>query len=147
MTFSHCIIAEGLRHASNTKNEHSKGSLIHDNARRIAVIGNLYASNMERNPLFKGGVQGVVVNNLIDNPGNKIIHYNLLANEWTGHAYVNGEMAVVGNVLQYGPDTKGGRPLVMVGGDGVLELFTEDNLTSDRAGKPVALYAVMLTES
>lgn len=147
ITFSHCIIAEGLSHASHAKGEHSKGSLIHDNARRISIIGNLYASNMERNPLFKGGVQGVIVNNLIDNPGNKAIHYNLLANEWGTHPYVDGEMAVVGNVMQYGPDTKPERPLVMIGGDGVLELFMQDNVTRDRAGAPVKPYAIMLTPS
>lgn len=146
VTFSNCIIAEGLSHASHAKDEHSKGSLIHDNVRRVSIIGNLYASNMERNPLFKGGAQGVVVNNLIDNPGKNAVHYNLWASEWTGHDYVNGEMAVVGNVLQYGPDTKAGRPLVKVDGHGVLELFTEDNLTQDREGKPVAEYAVILTE-
>ena len=147
ITFSHCIIAEGLSHATHTKDEHSKGSLIHDNVRRVSILGNLYASNMERNPLFKGGAQGVIVNNLIDNPGNKTIHYNLLANEWTTHPYVDGEMAVVGNVLQYGPDTKENRPLVMVGGDGVLQLYLEDNLARDRAGAPVAPYAIMLTQS
>lgn len=147
ITFSACIIAEGLSNASHAKGEHSKGSLIHDNAQRISIIGNLYASNMERNPLFKGGAQGVVVNNLIDNPGNKIIHYNLLATEWQGHAFVNGRMGVVGNVLQYGRDTKEQRPLVMVGGDSVLELYVKDNLTRDLNGKPVAEHAVMLTTS
>jgi hypothetical protein len=147
VTFSHCIIAEGLSQSTHIKGEHSKGSLIHDNAQNISIIGNLYASNMERNPLFKGGVHGVVVNNLIDNPGNKTIHYNLLAPEWTTHPFVNGQMAVVGNVLQYGPDTKEGRPLVMVGGDGVLELFVADNITRDRAGQPVPDSAVMLTQS
>jgi len=147
VTFSNCIIAEGLSNSAHIKGEHSKGSLIHDSARRIAIIGNLYASNVERNPLFKGGVQGVVVNNLIDNPGNKAIHYGLLASEWTGHAFVNGEMAVVGNVLQYGPDTKDGRALVMVGGDGVLDLFLSDNVTRDRAGQPVAPHAITNPDS
>jgi hypothetical protein len=147
VTFSHCIIAEGLSHATHSKDEHSKGSLIHDNARRVSIIGNLYASNMERNPLFKGGVQGVIVNNLIDNPGRKVIHYNLLANEWGTHPYVDGEMAVVGNVMQYGPDTQPDRPLVMIGGDGELELFMNDNLTRDRNGAAVRPYAIMLTDS
>jgi hypothetical protein len=147
VTFSHCIIAEGLSNSAHAKGEHSKGSLIHDNAQRISIIGNLYASNVERNPLFKGGVQGVVINNLIDNPGRKAIHYGLVAAEWTGHAYVNGEMAAVGNVLQYGPDTKEGLALVMIGGDGPLELFLEDNLTRDRAGQPVAPYVITTPDS
>lgn len=145
ITFSHCIIAEGLSRSSHRKGEHSKGGLIHDNVRRIAIIGNLYASNVERNPLFKGGAQGVVVNNLIDNPGRKAVHYNLWAGEWSGHPFVAGEMAVVGNVLRYGPDTQPGRPLVSVDGHGVLELFTADNLAFDRQGQPVPEVAVMLS--
>ncbi len=145
ITFSNCIIAEGLSQSSHKKGEHSKGGLIHDNTRRIAIIGNLYASNVERNPLFKGGAQGVIVNNLIDNPGRKAIHYNLWAGEWTGHAFVAGELAVVGNVLHYGPDTQPGRPLVAIDGHGVLELFAADNLAIDRQGDPVPEVAVMLS--
>jgi hypothetical protein len=145
ITFSHCIIAEGLSRSSHKKGEHSKGGLIHDNVRRIAIIGNLYASNVERNPLFKGGAQGVIVNNLIDNPGRKAIHYNLWAGEWSGHSSVAGEMAVVGNVLHYGPDTQPGRPLIAVDGHGALELFAADNLAFDRQGQSVPEVAVMLS--
>lgn len=142
VTFSHCIIAEGLSQSTHGKGEHSKGSLIHDNAQRIAIIGNLYASNNDRNPLFKGGARGIVANNVIDNPGNRAIHYGLVASEWTTHPYVNGQIAVVGNVLQYGADTKPDRPLVSVGNDGVVELYLHDNLTSDRGGRPVTPYLV-----
>ncbi len=85
ITFSNNIIAESLAVATHAKGEHSKGSLIHDNATNILIVGNLYAHNMERNPLFKGGVHGVVVNNLIYNPGWKALHYNLMANEWAGY--------------------------------------------------------------
>lgn len=147
VTFSHCIIAEGLSNSAHAKGEHSKGSLIHDNARRISIIGNLYASNVERNPLFKGGVQGVIVNNVIDNPGRKALHYGLVASEWTGHDYVAGQMAAVGNVLLYGPDTRDGVAFVMVGGDGPLELFLADNLTFDRAGRPVEPFAITTKDS
>jgi len=65
ITFSHNIIAEGLADSTHPKFEHSKGSLIHDNASEILIYGNLYAHNYERNPQFKGGVYGVVVNNFI----------------------------------------------------------------------------------
>ena len=60
LTISNNIIAEGLSNATHTKGEHSKGSLIHDNVTKVAVLKNLYASNMERNPLFKGGARGVI---------------------------------------------------------------------------------------
>ena len=46
------------------------------------MIANLYASNGQRNPYFKGGARGVVVNNLINNPGSAAIHYGLQLGEW-----------------------------------------------------------------
>jgi hypothetical protein len=141
VTFSHCIVAEGLSNATHKKGEHSKGSLIHDNATRIAVIGNLYACNVERNPLFKGGARGAVVNNYIYNPKNKAVHYRLVASEWGKHPYVTGQMALVGNVLQHGLDTKPTVPLLSYDGDGPLELFARDNLAFDTSGKPVKLIA------
>src|SRR5690606_41183651 len=84
VTFSNNIIAEGLAYATHAKGEHSKGSLIHDHATDILIVGNLYAHNYERNPLFKGGVQGTVINNLIYNPGARATHSNLNAEEWPG---------------------------------------------------------------
>ncbi|CAN5718984.1 hypothetical protein BH23PLA1_BH23PLA1_34980 [soil metagenome] len=82
ITFSNCIIAEGLDDSTHAKGGHSKGSLIHDNASNIAIIGNLYASNVDRNPLFKGGARGVIVNNLSDNPRSRAVHYRLVSGEW-----------------------------------------------------------------
>ena len=58
ITFSNNIIAEGLANSTHPKGEHSKGSLIHDNVTDMLIVGNLYAHNMERNPLFKGGARG-----------------------------------------------------------------------------------------
>jgi hypothetical protein len=137
VTFSHSIIAEGLSRSTHRKGEHSKGGLVHDNVTRIAVIGNLYASNVDCNPLFKGGVRGVIANKVIDNPGRKAVHYRLVAREWAGRPYVTGRMALVGNVLRYGPDTGPGRALFSYDGDGPLELYADDNLASDRSGRPV----------
>jgi hypothetical protein len=68
----------------HAKGEHSKGTLVHDNATGVLLLGNLYASNRERNALFKGGVHAAMVNNLIYNPGAKAVHYNLVAHEWEG---------------------------------------------------------------
>ena len=75
-------------------------------AMHIAVIANLYASNGQQNPYFKGGARGVVVNNLIDNPGSAAIHYGLQLGEWGLHPWVAGQIAIVGNALNHGPDTK-----------------------------------------
>jgi pectate lyase len=137
ITFSNNIIAESLAVAVHAKGEHSKGSLIHDNATNILIVGNLYAHNMERNPLFKGGVRGVVVNNLIYNPGWKALHYNLMANEWAGYTPVNGHMTAVGNVLRGGFDTAPGLRFLMIGGIGDLDYYGRDNIMQDKWGEPI----------
>jgi hypothetical protein len=134
VTFSNNIIAESLAYSTHPKGEHSKGSLIHDNAKDILIIGNVYAHNYERNPLFKGGVHGTIVNNIIYNPGQRALHYNLMANEWGATAPVNGRMTVVGNVLRGGQDTKDGMPFLMIGGQGDLDYHGRDNLMVDKWG-------------
>ncbi len=133
ITFSNNLIAEGLAHATHAKGEHSKGTLIHDNVGEVLIVGNLYAHNYERNPLFKGGASGQVINNLIYNPGQRGVHYNLIGAEWQGHAYQIGRLRVQGNVLRAGPSTE---PLgfFMLGGDGDLDLQLVDNLVLDRTG-------------
>jgi len=135
ITFSNNIIAEGLRHSTHAKGEHSKGSLIHDNATGILIINNLYAHNHERNPLFKGGVHGMVINNLIYNPGPRAVHYNLIAEEWRGQPYQNGRLALIGNVLRGGPSTPANLPLLMLGGSGDLEYYEADNIAVDWIGQ------------
>lgn len=137
ITFSNNLIAEGLAHANHIKGEHSKGSLIHDNARDILIVGNLYAQNYERNPFFKGGTQGWVVNNLIYNPGQRGVMYNLIAAEWDGHPYQDGRMAVIGNVMRAGPDTPQQSAFFMFGGSGDLDLYLHDNIAVDRIGNPL----------
>jgi hypothetical protein len=137
ITFSNNIIAEGLADSTHSKGEHSKGSLIHDNAADILIIGNLYAHNYERNPLFKGGVRGMVINNLIYNPGARAAHYNLIAEEWRGQPYQTGQMVMLGNVLRAGPSTPNDIALFTLGGSGDVEFYEEDNIAVDRLGRPV----------
>lgn len=138
ITISDCLIAEGLSHATHRKGEHSKGTLIHDNVTDVAVIRNLYASNVERSPMFKGGARGIVANNYIYNPGNTAIRYVLVDHEWGINKYETGQMAIVGNVLRYGPDTRAGLPLLTVDGVGPVQVFLEDNLAQDAQGLAVA---------
>jgi hypothetical protein len=137
ITFSNNIIAEGLAYSTHAKGEHSKGSLIHDNASDILIVGNLYANNYERNPLFKGGVHGAVINNLIYNPGARAVHYNLIAQEWGDQPYEVGRLALIGNVLRGGPSTPADLPLFMLGGSGDIELYEEDNVAVDWTGRPL----------
>ncbi|WP_049973697.1 polysaccharide lyase family 1 protein [Azospirillum sp. B4] len=139
ITYSNNIIAEGLARATHYKIEHSKGSLIHDNITDILIVGNLYAHNVERSPLFKGGVHGVIVNNLIYDPGQRAVHYNLQAEEWGDHPYQVGQMAAVGNVLRAGPSTPTPLAFLEIGGYGDLEYYGKDNIAVDRAGEPLPL--------
>ncbi len=132
--FSNNVAAEGLAEASHAKGEHSKGSLVHDNVSQIVFFRNIWAHNVERNPLLKGGVQASVVNNLIYNPRAKAIHYNLMALEWGDHPYQLGKLNVVGNVLRGGLSTKQGLPLMSLGGDGDLAYFEKDNIAVDQYG-------------
>jgi hypothetical protein len=139
ITFSNNIIAEGLAHATHAKGEHSKGSLIHDNVTDILIVGNLYAHNMERNPLFKGGARGVVANNLIYDPGQKSAHYNLIAEEWGDQPRQVGAMAFIGNVMRAGPSTRDDLAFFALGGSGDMDFFAADNIAVDRLGRPLPM--------
>lgn len=87
----------------------------------------------------KGGTQGWVVNNLIYNPGQRAIHYNLIAAEWAGHPYQAGRLAVIGNVMHAGPDTPANAAFFMFGGSGELDLYLHDNIAVDRIGNPIPM--------
>lgn len=139
ITFSNCLIAEGLSKSTHGKGEHSKGSLLHDNGTFLSVVGNLYASNVERNPLAKGGVHAVIVNNWISNPGRRAIHHTLSRSEWKGHDPVTSRLAVVGNILEHGPDTPPKLALFYNHDESPVELFMADNLAFDTARQPVPL--------
>lgn len=136
ITYSNNIIAEGLSNATHKKGEHSKGSLIHDHVNDVLIVGNLYAHNYERNPLFKGGARGQVINNLIYDPGQRAVHYNLIAEEWLGHPYSRGQVIARGNVMRAGISTED-VAFFEVGGSGDVDVFFEDNLAVDRIGNPL----------
>ncbi len=145
ITFSNNLIAEGLSHSTHAKLEHSKGSLIHDNVSDILIVGNLYAHNEERNPLFKGGVRGVIVNNVIFNPGAKALHYNLMAQEWGNMPYQNGQMVAVGNVLRAGHSTPANIAFLSIGGYGDLEYYGLDNIAVDQIGRAIPMFGSYTT--
>ena len=139
-------MAESLAYSSHSKGEHSKGSLIHDNVTGLLIVGNLYAHNYERSPLFKGGVWGVIVNNLIYNPGPRAIHYNLAPEEWLEHPYEVGKMTAIGNVLRAGPSTPVEKlAFLMIGGAGDLEYYGRDNIAVDSVGRPIRMFGSYTT--
>ncbi|HZW15762.1 MAG TPA: pectate lyase [Brevundimonas sp.] len=141
ITFSNNLIGESLAYSTHSKGEHSKGSLIHDNVTELLIVGNLYAHNYERSPLFKGGVHGVIVNNLIYNPGPRAIHYNLAPEEWGDVPFEVGKMTVVGNVLRAGPSTPTDHlAFMMIGGAGDVEYYGHDNIAVDQVGEPLRMF-------
>jgi len=141
ITFSNNISGESLAYSTHSKGEHSKGSLIHDNVTNLLIVGNLYAHNYERSPLFKGGVHGIIANNLIYNPGPRAIHYNLAPEEWGDVPFEVGKMTVVGNVLRAGPSTPTEHlAFMMIGGAGDVEYYGRDNIAVDQVGEPLRMF-------
>ena len=140
ITFSYNVLAEGLADASHPKGEHSKGSLIHDNATGILIYRNLYAHNYERSPLLKGGVHAAVVNNFIFNPGAHAIHYNLMDLEWGNQPHQLGELSAVGNVLRAGFSTRPDIAFLTIGGVGDLRYHGRDNIAVDRIGRQLPMF-------
>jgi len=135
ITISHCIISEGLSRSTHGKGEHSKGTLVHDNITEIAIIGNLYAHNQDRNPLFKGGVQGVIINNLVYNPGRRIFSYGLVPSEWGKRPWATGTMVAVGNFAKCGVSSRKG--ITLAAFRGPCNAYLEDNIALDINGKPL----------
>lgn len=107
VVLSNNIIAEALSVSSHAKGEHSKGTLILDNSQNVLITGNLYAQNKDRNPLFKANTTGVIVNNLIVNPGSAAIRAGYPISEWEGvdMALDNPTLDVIGNVFFAGSAT------------------------------------------
>lgn len=136
IVFRENLAAEGLANASHPKGEHSKGSLVHDNTTGIVFYRNLWAHNVERAPLIKGGARVLMVNNMIYDPGRRAVHYNLMNLEWADQPYQTGEITAVGNVMRGGPSTAPGLPFLMLGGDGNLSYYGRDNLAVDQWGNP-----------
>lgn len=140
VTFSNNLAAEGLADSSHPKGEHSKGSLVHDNTTGIVFYRNVWAHNVERHPLVKGGAQVLMVNNLIYNPKHRAIHYNLMALEWGDHPYVAGQITAIGNVMRGGNDTDKDLPFLMIGGDGDLDYYGRDNRAVDLHGNKLPMF-------
>lgn len=140
ITFSYNLAAEGLANSSHPKGEHSKGSLIHDNATNILFYRNIWAHNVERSPLLKGGVHAAMANNLIYDPGKRAVHYNLMALEWGDNPYQDGQLSAVGNVMRGGPSTDEALPFLMLGGDGDLRYYAKDNIAVDKHGNTLPMF-------
>lgn len=124
VTFSNCIISEQLSRSLHPEREHSKGLLIGDHARRVAVIGNLFAHNMRRNPMLKGNTSSLVAGNLIYNPGTAAIDFS--DRERSGPA----RSSIIGNVLIRGADTSEWMSMISLAGRvyDTMQIYHADNI-------------------
>jgi hypothetical protein len=127
----HCLIAEGLNDATHDKGPHSKGTLVLDGTHEVAIVGNLYSSHVERNPVFKLNTSGVVVGNVIANPGQRAIHAS--APERADASLPKARLAVVGNVVLFGAQTKKQAGIF----EGVADGYFKNNEGYDWLGKPI----------
>jgi hypothetical protein len=134
ITFSQNIVAEGLRSSSHSKGAHSMGTLVHDNTSNILIHGNLYISNNGRNPLFKGGARGAVINNFIHNPGGAAFSYGLVPEEWGERPWERGMVSVIGNVVRRGRDTGAKASFALITGPGPCDAYFADNMVQDEDG-------------
>ena len=104
VTFSNCIISEALYDSLHPKGHHSMGLLSAANSRNVSVIGNLMASNSDRNPLITNGTSVVIANNVL---------YNWIGGRATGIGNAPSAyppvyptlVSIVGNVFIGGPNT------------------------------------------
>ncbi|HJQ37491.1 MAG TPA: right-handed parallel beta-helix repeat-containing protein [Thermoanaerobaculia bacterium] len=103
ITIRHCLIAEGLSHATHPKGEHSKGTLVHDGVRNVVIEGCVYAHNRERNPRIKGGASAIVRDSLMYNWMSACVGVGVRGNK---KMLSPAEVTLVGNTAIAGPDTK-----------------------------------------
>jgi hypothetical protein len=134
ITLRHCLIAEGLSHATHPKGEHSKGTLIHDGVRNVAITGCLYAHNRERNPRLKGGTTSVVAGNLMYNWGAACVGVGKHGNR---QMLQPSETVLVGNVAIAGADTHSRFLVKSVDPGG--RVFLRDNVAVAANGTPIAM--------
>jgi hypothetical protein len=106
VTISHSLLGEGLHASRHPDGPHSKGVLVGDHSQRVALIGNLFAHNYDRNPALKGNVSAILVNNVIYNWGN-----GAATQLWDSRSGPTGKptlASIVGNVYLRGPNTPRG---------------------------------------
>jgi hypothetical protein len=134
ITMRRCLIAEGLSHATHPKGEHSKGTLVHDGVRNVAILGCLYAHNRERNPRLKGGTTSVVAETLMYNWGSACVGIGAHGN----HRFLTpAETVLTSNTAIAGADTR--QRTFVKGLDPGGRAFLHGNVAVDSSGTPLPM--------
>lgn len=123
ITLRNSLVAEALADAGHAKGEHSMGMLVGADVQSVEVVGNLFASNMNRNPVLGPGTSAFVANNYIYNPGRAAMHM------YRGPGI---RASFIGNVIRQGPDTDKRMAALQWQGDFVenypdAKIFARDN--------------------
>ncbi len=127
ITIQWSIISEGLYCSTHTEGCHSKGLLLgSEGARNITVHHNLFAHNVERNPLIKNSGLVEFDNNVVYNPDSNGSH---LVDE-----YAKAKLNFIGNFFKHGPNTPDNKRalfLVSVQNRG-FEVYVQGNIGPHR---------------
>jgi hypothetical protein len=134
LSLRRCLVAEGLSRATHGKGEHSKGTLVHDGVRGVAVTGSLFAHNRERNPRLKGGTRTLVAGNVMYNWGTACVGMGARGNR---RELDPAEAVVAGNLALAGPDTRA--RLFVKAVDPPGRVFLLENVALDAGGAPLTL--------
>jgi pectate lyase len=94
VTISNNIIAESLNNSLHPKGAHGKGLLVGMGSSNITVHGNLFAHNVERNPLIQGS-KVEFINNVVYNRGKWDVHI--------ASGSVAQHISILGNFFKKGP--------------------------------------------
>jgi pectate lyase len=99
ITIQWCITSEALNSSLHPKGPHSKGMIIGPGAERISIHHNLFAHNVERNPLISVDTKTEMINNVVYNWESRGLNL--------GNCYPeNGEKSdVIGNYFKKGPNS------------------------------------------
>jgi hypothetical protein len=133
VTLRNCIIAEALDKTTHPKGPHSKGTLIHDFVHDVALVGNFYTHEFNRNPYCKPNSKAYMANNLIYDPGSAAMHFAYVPNEYTviPDPMLPPELTAVGNVVRLGASTQARLTSMFIG---VGKLHQADNRLYERDG-------------
>lgn len=132
VTIRNCIVAEALDKSTHHKGPHSKGTLIHDFVQDVALVGNLYAHNFNRNPYLKPNTTVFMANNVIYDPGNGAIHFAWVPDEYKviPDPMLPSQLTAVANIYRRGQSTKPGLKMFTCSRDavpGTSRLYQRDS--------------------
>ncbi len=128
VSITHSIFAEALKFAGHPKGDHSMAMLVRDAPDGVVIAGNLFISNVHRNPVLASNTKAEVRNNWIVNP-----RYNAV------HMYLDTDadkltVDVRNNVMTPGQDTEATRVVSMPPAD---EIRTKGSRISNVDNKVV----------